>query len=69
MSFLSMLAILFIGLKLAGIIAWSWWLVLLPLYLGLAIFGVLIIIMVVTGGAAVTLDALFGKKKKRSFRL
>lgn len=69
MSFLSMLAILFIGLKLAGIIAWSWWLVLLPLYLGLAIVGVLIIIMVITGGTAITIDAIFRNKKKTKFRL
>lgn len=32
MTFINLLAILFIGLKLADIIAWSWWLVLLPLY-------------------------------------
>lgn len=31
-SFLGMLSILFIGLKLSKIISWSWWLVLLPLY-------------------------------------
>ncbi len=33
MSFLFYaLAVLFTGLKLGGIIAWSWWLVLLPAY-------------------------------------
>jgi hypothetical protein len=32
-SFLGLLALLFIGLKLGGVIAWSWWLVLLPVYL------------------------------------
>ena len=32
-SFLGLLGILFIALKLTGYIAWSWWLVLLPLYL------------------------------------
>ena len=31
-NFTSLLALLFIGLKLADIIDWSWWLVLLPLY-------------------------------------
>ncbi len=31
-SFLSLLTVLFIGLKLGGVIHWSWWLVLLPLY-------------------------------------
>jgi hypothetical protein len=31
--FLSLLTILFVGLKLTNIIDWSWWLVLMPLYL------------------------------------
>jgi len=35
--FLSALTVLFIGLKMTGYIAWSWWYVLLPLYGGLAI--------------------------------
>lgn len=35
---LGLLGVMFIGLKLANVIAWSWWLVLLPLYGGLLIF-------------------------------
>lgn len=35
--FLPLLGLLFIALKLTGYIAWSWWLVLLPLYGGLAV--------------------------------
>jgi hypothetical protein len=31
-AFLALLGLLFIGLKLTGFIAWSWWLILLPLY-------------------------------------
>lgn len=31
-GFLSLLALLFIGLKLAGYIDWSWWLVTAPLW-------------------------------------
>lgn len=30
--FISLLTVAFIVLKLTGVIAWSWWLVLLPLY-------------------------------------
>lgn len=30
---LPLLALLFIGLKLSGVILWSWWLVLLPLWI------------------------------------
>ena len=36
-SFMGLLAILFIGLKLAGYITWSWWIVTLPLWGGAAI--------------------------------
>jgi len=43
-GFLGLLTILFIGLKLTGVISWSWWLVLLPLYGGIALAVVLLII-------------------------
>jgi hypothetical protein len=36
MKFFTLLAILFIGLKLTNYVDWSWWLVLLPLYFGIA---------------------------------
>ncbi len=51
MKFLSALAILFIALKLCGVIAWSWWLVLLPLY---------ITILVVVGMVVLFLGGAFG---------
>lgn len=45
-SFWGMLALLFIGLKLGGVITWSWWLVLAPLWIsgivGLVAIAVLI---------------------------
>lgn len=34
-----LLGVLFIALKLTGYIAWSWWLVLLPLYGGVVVFA------------------------------
>lgn len=44
-SFLSLLGLLFIGLKLTGHITWSWALILLPLYgpvvLGFVVFAIL----------------------------
>ena len=45
------LALLFIGLKLGGVITWSWWWVLSPLWIGLVIG--LFILLVVIGIAAV----------------
>jgi len=41
-TFLGLLGLLFIALKLTGIIDWSWWLVTLPLYIGLLILIVII---------------------------
>ena len=32
MTFIGLLTILFIGLKLTALIDWSWWFVLMPLY-------------------------------------
>lgn len=37
-SFLGLLAIVFITLKLCGVIDWSWWWVLAPLWGGVALF-------------------------------
>ena len=39
------LGIVFTVLKLVGMINWSWWLVLLPFYGGLALFGVVLLIV------------------------
>ena len=62
MSFTSLLTVLFIGLKLAGFIDWSWVWVLSPLWISAIIYGVLI-------GLFLTLAALTGgritvRKKK-----
>jgi hypothetical protein len=48
-SFLSLLAALFIGLKLGGVIDWSWWWVLAPLWGGAVL--VLLILAVVFAAA------------------
>lgn len=51
-SLLTLLGILFIGLKLTKYIDWSWWFVLLPIYIGplialviLSVFGIVMILM------------------------
>lgn len=44
-GFLGLLTIVFITLKLTGYIAWSWWWVLSPLWLGFAVvFGIFAIV-------------------------
>ena len=56
-GFFGLLGILFIGLKLTGLIDWDWWLVLLPIYgplaLILAILAVLLLAKAVTDGTRV----------------
>ena len=42
---LGVLGIVFTVLKLVGVINWSWWLVLLPFYGGLAVLGIILIII------------------------
>lgn len=44
-GFFSLLAILFIGLKLTGYINWSWWWVLAPIWGGFAILGVILLVV------------------------
>ena len=36
-GFLTLLAVLFIGLKLTGYVTWSWWIVLSPIWAGWAV--------------------------------
>ena len=52
--FLPLLALLFIGLKLCGVIGWSWWWVLAPLWGPYAI-GVAIWVAAVTFGITIML--------------
>lgn len=42
-GFLGLLGLLFIGLKLTGHIAWSWWLVLAPIWIPLALVLVILL--------------------------
>ena len=46
-NFLEMLFLLFLGLKLADKIDWSWWWVFAPIWMPLAVVGIAIIGMVI----------------------
>ena len=64
---MGLLAILFIGLKLTGFITWSWWLVTLPLWGGVAlIFSLFIIGPVLAIVGAFILDVLNGSTKSKN---
>lgn len=41
-GFAGLLTILFVGLKLGGVIDWSWWWVLSPLWIGFALVAVIV---------------------------
>lgn len=43
MGFTEALTIIFIVLKLLGVISWSWWLVLLPEILAFAVYAIMVI--------------------------
>jgi fatty acid desaturase len=47
-GFVGLLTILFIGLKLANIIEWSWWWALSPIWIsGLAVCAVLLVVLII----------------------
>lgn len=46
-GFLGLLGLLFIGLKLTGYIAWSWWWVLAPFWGPLALVAVIVVVGII----------------------
>ncbi|GIH07381.1 hypothetical protein Rhe02_54480 [Rhizocola hellebori] len=61
-GFGGLLAILFIGLKLGGVINWSWWWVLSPLWIPLAL------VVVIFAFAGVFALAFGGRRTTRRYR-
>ena len=48
-STFGLLGVLFVGLKLGGVIDWSWWLVTLPFWGGLAfVLGMVVVALLIT---------------------
>ena len=48
-SFISLLTLLFIGLKLGGVIAWSWWWVLCPIWIPFVIIFICLLFIILYG--------------------
>lgn len=71
---LSTLGVVFIVLKLTGVIAWSWWLVLLPFYFwiaflfGGAIFTGAVAAIVLGGAVAIDWGTSQWRKLKRQWK-
>ena len=59
---LGVLQVVFIVLKLCGLIDWSWWAVLIPLWIDLAL-----IVLIITVGVIITL--VKNKKRNRGDRI
>jgi hypothetical protein len=59
-SFLGMLTILFIALKLTNYIAWSWWLVLSPLWIPTGIVIAILSIIWIPAGIAIIIALIIG---------
>ena len=53
-GFITLLGLLFIGLKLAGFVDWAWWVVLAPIWGQLALIALLFVALVI---AALVKDA------------
>lgn len=64
-GFLGLLAILFIGLKLTGHIAWSWWWVLAPTWIWLAFVLVALLGLGFLWLGALCLDWWLSRKRKK----
>ena len=59
MSAAFVLFVVFLVLKLCGVIAWSWWLVTMPLWIGFAI----VVAVMIFGGGLVAAFAFFDRTK------
>ncbi len=64
-SSVGLLGVLFVALKLLGIINWSWWWITAPFWGGIGLFLGLSLIVLLIAGLAVSVQALFKKSKKR----
>lgn len=66
-GFCGLLTIVFITLKLCGVIAWSWWWVLSPLWIGLAAVLAILAVVLSIGflclGSAAALSKMFCNRK------
>lgn len=60
MGIAEVLTIVFVVLKLIGVIAWSWWIVLLPSIISFSIYALLIVIKIVM----VIIAVVAAKKRK-----
>lgn len=68
LGFFSALGLLFIGLKLADIITWSWLWVLTPFWIVPAVIGLIVLVGATAGILEVFLERLARRKKQNGNR-
>jgi hypothetical protein len=61
-GFSGLLTVLFIGLKLTGYVAWSWWWVLAPLWLPISILLCILLFGAIVSAIVLGIISLFAKK-------
>ena len=54
MNLLGVLGVIFVVLKLVGVLAWSWWLVLAPIYVPLAVVFLFYVFVTILIGTVVS---------------
>jgi len=64
-GFAGLLTILFIGLKLGGVIDWSWWWVLSPIWISWGIMLLILVVGLLFIGAAKVLESYDKKRRIR----
>lgn len=62
-TFLGLLFIVFLVLKLTKVIDWSWWYVSMPLWIGLAVVALVFIVGTILFGLATIFTIAFKSKK------
>lgn len=60
MNFLELLTLMFIGMKLLGVINWSWWWVLFPVLFPLYIMAFILVGMLAVGAIIAILALIIG---------
>ena len=58
------LTLIFITLRLCGRIAWSWWIVLMPLWVPIALLFAGLIVLCVVAGVAGLIDGIVASRKR-----
>lgn len=65
LSLTTILTIIFVILKLCGVLSWAWWWILSPLWGSIAIFIIVAVLVWLFGCIAVTIEEKRENKKKR----